>query len=163
MDQIAQAISAMIKFDAGDPKRIHHFLKVHSFARLIALGEGVGGETLRRIELAAVVHDIGIHPAEEKYGCCDGKKQEQEGPLPAKALLIGVGVEEATADRIAFLVGHHHTYTGVDGLDWRILLEADFLVNAYEDELPQSAIAAGERNIFRTETGRNLLQTMYQL
>ena len=29
--------SAMIAYDAGDPMRIHHFLKVHAFARLIGL------------------------------------------------------------------------------------------------------------------------------
>jgi hypothetical protein len=28
-----------------------------------------------------------------------------------------------------------HTYTGVDGMDYRILLEADFLVNAHSDGL----------------------------
>lgn len=30
----------MIAYDKGDPKRIHHFLKVHDFARLIGVAEG---------------------------------------------------------------------------------------------------------------------------
>ena len=83
----------MIAFDRGDAKRIQHFLKVHAYARLIAHGEKVDTKTQRIIELAALVHDIGIHPAEEKYGRCDGKLQEQEGPAPARALLA------ATASR----------------------------------------------------------------
>ena len=37
-------------------------------------------------------------------------------------------------ERICFLVGHHHTYKDVDGLDHQILLEVDFLVNAGEQE-----------------------------
>ena len=31
---------------------------------------------------------------------------------------------------------HHHTYTGVDGIDYQILLEADYLVNADESHYP---------------------------
>ena len=33
-------INAMIAYDAGDPMRIHHFLKVHAFARLIGGAAG---------------------------------------------------------------------------------------------------------------------------
>lgn len=32
---------AMIKFDEGDAKRIQHFTKVHSYARLIARSENM--------------------------------------------------------------------------------------------------------------------------
>ena len=31
--------------------------------------------------------------------------------------------------RVEYLVGHHHTYKDIDGLDYQILVEADFLVN----------------------------------
>ena len=34
---IKQVTAAMIAYDAGDPMRIQHFLKVHAFARLIGL------------------------------------------------------------------------------------------------------------------------------
>ena len=57
-------LAAMIEFDAGDPRRIQHFLKVHGFARLIGLAEGLDAQTQYRLELAAAVHDIGIRPAE---------------------------------------------------------------------------------------------------
>lgn len=30
---------------------------------------------------------------------------------------------------------HHHTYSKVEGIDWRILLESDYLVNSYEGSL----------------------------
>ena len=42
---VEQVASAMIAYDAGDPRRIHHFLKVHAFARLIGLSEGLDGHT----------------------------------------------------------------------------------------------------------------------
>ena len=42
---IARLLAAMTAFDAGDPRRIQHFIKVHSLARTIALLEGVDPET----------------------------------------------------------------------------------------------------------------------
>jgi len=163
MEEMARALLAMTRFDAGDPKRIQHFVKVHSFARLIGLGEGLDEIMQRRLELAAVVHDIGIHPAEEKYGRCDGKLQEREGPTPARELLSSLSVDEETVDRVCFLVGHHHTYEGVDGPDWQILLEADFLVNLYEDGLSRDAARTAYDRVFHTETGRDLCRTMFGL
>ena len=69
-------INAMIAYDAGDPMRIHHFLKVHAFARLIGQEERLDPHTQFTLETAAVVHDIGIHRAEAVYGCSHGKYQE---------------------------------------------------------------------------------------
>jgi hypothetical protein len=65
-------------------------------------------------------------------------------------------------ERICYLVGHHHTYTDMDGMDYRILVEADFLVNLYENNVKYKAILASDENIFRTETGRTILKTMFE-
>ena len=156
-------LEKMIAFDRGDARRIQHFLKVYAFAAYIGRAEGLDTHTQRVLELAAIVHDIGIHAAEEKYHSTAGKYQEQEGPSLAQNLLQDCGVPEDTAARVAFLVGHHHTYTDVDGLDWRILLEADFLVNAYEDHLSENALCAAKEKFFRTDTGKWLLGTMFGL
>lgn len=75
----------MVKFDAGDPKRIQHFVKVASLARTIGEAESLPARELFTLTAAAIVHDIGIHPAIEKYGSSAGKLQEQEGPAPARA------------------------------------------------------------------------------
>ena len=161
MDRVQEAIRAMIDWERGEPHRIQHFLKVHSFCRYIGQEEGLAGEELEHLELAGVVHDIGIRPAEEKFGKHDGPIQEREGVEPARQLLRGIGVEEAVAERIAFLVGHHHTLTGVDGIDWQILLEADYLVNADEQGHSRSAIENFRRRVFRTASGTHLLDSIY--
>ena len=153
----------MIAFDRGDAKRIQHLLKVYAFAAHIGRGEGLDARTQETLELAAIVHDIGIHAAEEKYQSTAGYHQEKEGSAPARELLRACGVPEDVTERVAFLVGHHHTYTGVNGIDWRILLEADFLVNAYEDQLSEKALRSARENIFRTETGKRLLDTVFGL
>ena len=56
---------AMIELYRGDAKRIQHFCKVHSYAKLIAETENVDKECLFIIEAAALTHDIGIHFCEE--------------------------------------------------------------------------------------------------
>ena len=152
----------MIRHDAGTPKRIQHFLKVHAFAKLIAEMEGIDSETLFILETAAYVHDIGIKPAMEKYDSHAGYLQEQEGPPLAIELLKRVGgyTDEQIA-RIAYLVGHHHTYKGVSGIDYRILVEADFLVNLYESESRYKAILAAEQNVFETESGKWILHEQF--
>ena len=56
----------MTAFYRGDPARIQHFVKVHSFAAYIGRQEGLSDALQAVLEAAALVHDIGIRPAEEK-------------------------------------------------------------------------------------------------
>lgn len=156
-------VSAMIAYDAGDPKRIHHLLKVYAFAKAIGEEEGLDAALQETLEAAALVHDIGIHASEKKYGSCAGKYQELEGPAPARRMLEALGYPPETVDRVCYLVAHHHTYTAIDGIDYRILMEADFLVNAYEDGLSPEAMQKAEIMLFRTETGKRYLRQMYSL
>ena len=83
-DRIGAVFDEMMRFDAGDARRIQHFVKVHSFARQIGRREGLDARTLEILEVAALAHDIGIRVAEAKYGSCTGPQQETEGP-PAAA------------------------------------------------------------------------------
>ena len=55
-------------------------------------------------------------------------------------MLQTCGFLEQQIKRISYLVGHHHTYTGIDGIDYQILVEADFLVNLYEDNCKKETI-----------------------
>lgn len=132
--------SEMIHLYEGDPKRIQHFCKVHSYAKLIAEVENIDKETQFILEAAALTHDIGIHLCEEKYGACNGKLQEKEGPALAEKMLSDLGFDEVVSERVQYLIAHHHTYSNVDGIDYQILIEADFLVNLYEDEVSKDVI-----------------------
>ena len=71
------------------------------------------------LEAAAIVHDIGIHRSEEKYGRNTGRYQEIEGPPEAEKLLASQGWPETVIQRVSYLVGHHHTYTDIDGMDYQ--------------------------------------------
>jgi uncharacterized protein len=158
-------LRAMISYDKGDPKRIHHFLKVYEFARLICDGEKVDTLTQQIAETAAIVHDIGIHMCEQKYSSSSGKYQEIEGPEEARKMLSGLYYADNIIERVCYLVGHHHTYTNIEGTDYRILVEADFLVNLYEDfpdpEKQHETAEAAYKNIFCTETAKQLCKDLY--
>ena len=60
------------------------------------------------------------------------------------------------------MVGHHHTYENIDGLDYQILLEADFLVNGDEMNADNKTIAAMKNKVFKTATGIKLLEYIYE-
>lgn len=109
---------AMIRLYSGDPMRIQHFCKVHSYAKLLAEMEHVDADTLFTLEAAALTHDIGIHVCEKKYGNCNGKLQEQEGPAIAKKLLAELYFDEKVSERVQYLIAHHHTYDAIDGIDY---------------------------------------------
>ena len=81
--------------------------------------------------------------------------------IPARKLLETLGYDASDIDRICYLIAHHHTYKDIDGADYQILVEADFLVNLYEDRVDRHGIEAAYRNIFRTESGKQLCQALF--
>lgn len=162
MNKIEVLALAMIDYNNVDPKRIQHTTKVHAYASLIGKSEGLDEETQFILESAALVHDIGIRASEQKYGYQNGKLQEQEGPAVARELLTRLGgYTDLQIERICWLVAHHHTYHVCEDLDYQILIEADFLVNLYEDDESMDAVRAVCRTIFRTVSGTKMLETMY--
>jgi len=161
MALLDQVYLEMIQYNSGDARRIQHFVKVHSFARIIGIGEGLEGKALEILEVAAYVHDIGIKRAEAEYGRSDGHLQEQLGPDEARKMLKRIGYDEQIIERVAYLVGHHHTYTAIEEMDYQILVEADFLVNLFEDQASQAAIASVRKKVFKTPTGLKILDWIY--
>jgi len=151
----------MIDHDRRDPKRIQHFMKVHAFAALIARREELDEHLTFIIEAASYMHDIGIHKAEALYGRCTGALQEELGPGEAEPILRRLGFDVEDIERICYLIGHHHTYTNIQGMDYRILIEADFLVNMYEESYKSNAVQNVYEKIFVTETGRKICRELF--
>ena len=108
-----------------------------------------------------MIHDIACPLCREKYGNASGKHQEQESAPLVEAFLEDTGVDEAMKERISYLVCHHHTYEDVDGMDYQILLEADFLVNADESQMSEAAIRHARETFFKTRTGTELLDSIF--
>ncbi|MEI6578352.1 MAG: HD domain-containing protein [Eubacteriales bacterium] len=163
MINISEVINAMISYYSGDTRRINHFLKVYALAKTIGEMEQLDIRTQQILEVAAVTHDIGIKNSEIKYNSTAGCYQQTEGPPEAKELLEELYFDSDLIDRVCWLIAHHHTYDDITDIDCEILVEADFLVNVFEDELSVEAINNIKQMIFRTVSGRKLLDEMYNL
>lgn len=154
-----QILQLAIGYNSGDIKRIEHLVKVYAYAEWIGLQEQLPAQDMQVLRAAAALHDIGIHNAQRKYGSAAGKYQELEGPPVARELLSGM--DAAFVAEVCNLISRHHTYTGVDKMTLRILMEADFIVNAAEEGLSAEAIRSGEEKIFATTGGKMLLHSVF--
>ncbi len=154
-------ISEMIEYYKGDAKRINHFMKVYAFGRMIGMEEGLDEKTQNILEISCIVHDIGIKLSEAKYNSSAGKYQEVEGPAEAETLLKRLNISDDIIKRVSYIVGHHHTYSNIDGMDYQILVEADFIVNLYEENESSKAVLNARNKIFRTKTGISILDNMF--
>ena len=163
MNMSAIVMKEMIRYFEGDIKRINHLIKVYGFAKSIGELEKIDSHTQEILEIAALTHDIGIKKSEEKYNSSNGHYQQIEGPDEARMLLRQVGIEDEIIERVCWLIAHHHTYVGINAVDYQILIEADFLVNAWEDNMDKEVIIRTKEKIFKTESGNVMLESIYKL
>ena len=158
---ISQIIEKMIAFSDGNIHDIDHFIRVWTYARTIGELENLDRETQFLLEVAAITHDIACPLCRVKYGNTNGKYQEEEGIPMVKEFLSDIGIAEEVIDRVAFLVGHHHTFSGIDGIDYQILIEADYIANATENGYGQENIVNFMQKIMKTEGGKQILKAIY--
>lgn len=161
MDKLNQLKKYMIEYEKGCPKRINHFLKVHSFAKIITDSENYDENIKFIVEAVALTHDIGIKPSIKKYQSSAGHHQEIEGPPIAKKALTELDFSNKIIERVCYLIANHHTYTNIQGEDYQTLIEADFLVNIFEDNLNKENILNIKTKYFKTKSGINLLENLY--
>lgn len=160
MDKKTRAALEMIKYYAGDAKRIEHFIKVHGYAEIIGKSVGLDERTLEILEVTAYMHDAGIKISEEKYNSSSGYYQQLEGPAIAEKMLLEIGYDREFTDRVCYLISRHHKYNNIDGMDCQILIEADFIVNAVEEEVSAETVNDIKDKIFKTEAGKEILNSL---
>lgn len=156
-------VPLMIQYYSGDVKRIQHFMKVYAFAKSICEEEGIDGETAEIIEVASLVHDIGIKASEEKSAFTGANCLDMEGPHISDMLLLNLGYDRDMVSRVRYLVEHHHCYDEIDAIDYQILVEADFLVTAYDDRLDKESIKIVRDTVFKTASGIKYLTDMFNI
>lgn len=156
-----RVVQKMIEYFGADIRRINHALKVYGFASCIARRERMSEKELLIVDISAILHDIGIKEAEKKYNSSSGHYQEIEGPSVALNLLADLNINKVLLDRICFLIGNHHSYQKINGIDFQILVESDFLVNIFEDEMPSHLIESLRRKYFKTAAGISMIESMY--
>lgn len=158
---ISKIMREMIFYFNNDVKRINHALKVHSFAKTICQLENLSAEEKTIIELTAILHDIGIKESERKYNSSSGKYQELEGPPIAQNILNNFDIDTKIIKRVCYIIGNHHTYSNINGIDYQIIIESDFIVNVYEDSINKNSIKNIKSNYFKTKSGIELFTSLY--
>ena len=102
------------------------------------------------------------YPLEVKYGNTNGKHQEEESAALLEEFFKDSDLPKEFTDRVSYIVSHHHTIDGIDGIDYQIMIEADYLVNADESNFSGNNVRNMLEKVFKTETGKFLLKSMYQ-
>ena len=160
---IAEIMKKMIDFSDSNIHDIDHFIRVWTYAKTIGELESLDAETQYILEVSAITHDIACPLCREKYGSTNGKHQETEGAPMVRDFLRDTGLTDAQIDRVAFLVGHHHTFTDVCGKDYQILLEADYIANASENGYERRSVENFIHKIMRTESGKALAKAVFRV
>lgn len=78
-----------------------------------------------------------------------------------REFLHDTGLTPAQVDRVAYLVSHHHTLTDIDGIDYQILIEADYIVNAAENEYSKESIKGFINKVMQTNSGSMLARQIF--
>lgn len=151
----------MIEFSEGNTHDIDHLLKVTAYANLIANLEDLDSKTRQIIELTAIVHDIACPLCRVKYGNTSGKNQEIESEALLRTFFAEFNLPSDILERIIYIVSHHHTYENIDGIDYQIIIEADYLVNAAESSYSKENIKYFYENIAKTASGKKLIREIY--
>ena len=90
------------------------------------------------------------------FGCAACSSQSKNASITACASASNLA---RFCSRVCFIVGAHHTKEKVDGIDFQVIWEADFIVNIEEKNLvfkDEELPAAIEENV-STPTGKRLV------
>jgi HD superfamily phosphodiesterase len=145
-------IDEMKKVFSPDTRRINHALSVLDFSEKIQAIES--GDALV-VTAAAIFHDIGIHEAERKYNSSAGKYQEIEGPPIAEKILNENALPIDAIKHICKIIANHHSAKDIDTKEFRIIWDADNIVNLREEltETSRKQIQHIIDERFKTKTG----------
>lgn len=156
MDRLWSEVTVYL---GDDTRRINHAKSVLEYAQTILETEKADRET---VESAAMLHDIGIHEAERKYGSSAGHYQELEGPPIARDILKRLNADNALIDHVCRIIASHHSPGEVDTPEFYILWDSDWLVNIpeeYPNAGPEELSCLIEK-VFRTRKGRELAREL---
>jgi HD superfamily phosphodiesterase len=147
--------SAMEAYFGVDSRRIRHAMRTADFAEMILTEEPSADPDV--VIASALLHDIGIRNAEEKYGSAEARYQEIEGPEVAGDILRKLDYSDAFIREVCDIVAHHHHPREDETTNFKVLYDADQLVNAEESGAKRPWGGAGTAgSVFFTEVGGRL-------
>lgn len=148
------------RYFGADERRINHAKKVLKYAIKLLKKERADPYI---VIPAAILHDVGIKAAEEKYNSSAAKYQEQEGPRIAGQILVDVEYDDENIYEICAIIAHHHSPGKQESTNYKVLYDADWLVNLRDevDTTDKEKLAKAIEKIFLTESGKSLAKELY--
>jgi len=156
-----ELIARMRSVFGDDSRRVEHALSVLRYAE--AIGADSPDACDQVVIAAAILHDIGIHAAERTHGSPAGRYQEIEGPPIAREILEAMDFDAARIDHVCRIVANHHSARDIDTLEFRIIWDADWLVNI-PDECDTSDVQSTSElidKVFKTLKGRTIAKELF--
>jgi putative nucleotidyltransferase with HDIG domain len=120
----------MKRYFGTDFKRIKHAAQVAHYAEKINRYEQADPAV---VLISAYLHDIGIKQAEEKFNSSAPKYQHQEGPPVARDILTRLEADPKLIDEVCDIIGHHHFPRKEESANFKVLCDADLIVNIEEE------------------------------
>lgn len=155
-----ELIKELEEYFGNDRKRINHAKNVMDFAEELLRHEKADWHI---VVPASILHDVGIKISEKKYGSSAGHYQEKEGPAIARDILLKFGVKKEDIDEICEIIAHHHSPGEVNTHNFRVLYDADWLVNLKDevDTKDKDKLKKIIDKVFLTKTGRETAKKIY--
>jgi putative nucleotidyltransferase with HDIG domain len=156
-----RAAIEMKRYFGQDFKRIGHAANVARYAEQILKEEKANPAV---VMCAAYLHDIGTHKAERKYNSTAARYHEEEGPAIAREILNGLGAREELVDEVCDIIGRHHHPRDDETLCFKIVYDADLIVNLEEQQKERETereriVEIIEKKMF-TDTGKQLARAI---
>lgn len=152
----------MKRYFGEDFKRIGHATRVARYVEKI--GEDIEDANPAVTRISGYLHDIGIKESERKYNSSAPKYQHIEGPPVAKEILERLGANEGLVAEICDIIGHHHSPRENETTNFKILYDADLLVNLEEQQKEKPSapehLEKVVQNSFLTDNGALLARKM---
>ena len=114
---------------------------------------------------AAILHDVGIKIAEEKYKSSAAAYQEKEGPAVAGRILVDIDYDDENIYEICAIIAHHHSPGPNESTNFKVVYDADWLVNLRDevDIKDKEKLRKTIEKIFLTDSGRSMAKANYKL
>ncbi len=153
-------IKKMITYFDFNNDHINHAYRVLDYAEEIS--EIEKGEP-DIVFISAILHDIGIPNCQKKYKSSDGKLQEIEGPPVAREILESLDINEEKIKEVIEIIGCHHSPGQVESINFKILWDADCLVNLPDiyDVKDKSKLTEIINKTFMTTSGLEKAREIY--
>lgn len=163
LNMIDYAMDRMIIYYGSDLKEIYRGMKVHELARYIGQGERLEENEQFCLEIAAMLHNVGLKEMTEVTG--DPEHIEKVRALYAeeevKKILKPLDFGSVVEGRVAYLAGHSSDYKNAQRKDHRVLVEAIAIVDILDNQYDAFTVSEIYEKVFETEMGRALCRKLF--